>query len=410
MTVYLQKDDHSRSDTVIGITGSKSESNRLIVLRAIFPNITLENISESDDTLILKEALSSQNSVIDIHHAGTAMRFLTAYFSLCQGKSVTLTGSKRMCERPIGILVESLKSLGADIEYLDVEGYPPLKINGKNIQKGEVNIDASVSSQYVSALMLIAPALPQGLNIRLHKAITSAPYIEMTLSLLNEIGVKCNYTGNTIAIEPTKSVTDKCIEIESDWSSASYFYSCVALSDGLTVTLKNFKEKSKQGDAVLPSIYKKLGVKTTFNASEHSITLSKYETEIPKEFKMDLIATPDIAQSIAVTCFGLKVSCTLTGLQTLKIKETDRLNALKTQLQKLGAKVGVTNSTITITPSTKIIEDSIVETYEDHRMAMAFAPLSLLVPLKIADPMVVTKSYPTFWKDLELAGISVQFQ
>lgn len=315
-----------------------------------------------------------------------------------------------MSERPIGILVDALRDLGADIEYLGNKGYPPLKINGRKLTKHKVSIDPSVSSQYVSALLLIAPALPNGVEIRFTEAKISAPYIDMSLSLLREIGVKFSYTENGITVVASNSVRDHCIQMESDWSSTSYFYSCVALSDGLELTLRNFKRPSIQGDSILPFIYEKLGVKTTFNSLEECITISKNRNEIPKEFRMDLINTPDLAQSIAVTCFGLKIPCSLTGLDTLVIKETDRLNALKTQLQKLGAKVSITKSSIEIIPPVRIRMDGIIETFEDHRMAMAFAPLSLLTPIKIADPMVVSKSYPTFWEDLKLAGISVRIQ
>lgn len=410
MTVFLKKDTQFLSDKEVKITGSKSESNRLLILQAIYPNLSLENVSDSDDTLILKKALHTKEAIIDVRHAGTAMRFLTAYFSTCEGRSIAITGSERMRQRPMGVLVKALRDLGADIIYQGVEGFPPLKIHGKKIQKKTVSVDASVSSQYITALMLIAPSLPNGLVIHLEDRTTSASYIKMTLSLLNEIGVNCRYTAHKIEIDPTEKIADCHIEIESDWSSASYFYSCVALRDHGSISLKNFIKDSRQGDSSLVSIFENLGVTTTFDALNQSITLSKNKNEMPEILQIDLVDTPDIAQSIAVTCFGLKIPCILTGLHTLKIKETDRLIALKTQLEQLGAEVTITNSTISVLPTAKIHSNCIIETFEDHRMAMAFAPLALKVPIYISNPGVVTKSFPSFWENLQKVGISAQFQ
>lgn len=410
MTVFLNKGNHFLSDTSIKITGSKSESNRLLILQAIYPNLSLENVSQSDDTLILKNALSRSDAIIDVQHAGTAMRFLTAYFSICEGRSITLTGSDRMKKRPLGILVKALRDLGADINYEGVDGFPPLKINGRKIHQNKVSVDASESSQYISALMLIAPSLPYGLVISLEDRTTSAPYITMTLSLLNEIGVHCRYTANRIEIYPTDSISDCHITIESDWSSASYFYSAVALGEDISISLKNFKKESRQGDSSLVSIFENLGVSTTFDVVNQVIRLSKNKSELPESLQIDLVDTPDLAQSIATTCFGLKVPCILTGLHTLRIKETNRLIGLKTQLEKLGAEVTITNDTISVLPNDNINSNCIIETFEDHRMAMAFAPLALKVPLHISNPTVVSKSFPTFWEDLQQVGISVQFQ
>ncbi|WP_459210711.1 3-phosphoshikimate 1-carboxyvinyltransferase [Aquimarina rhabdastrellae] len=393
-------------DTTIQITGSKSETNRLLILQALYPQITIDNISNSDDSQVLQQALNSEEMLVDIHHAGTAMRFLTAYFATREGREVTLTGSKRMQERPIKILVEALRQLGCDIQYEKNEGYPPLKISGKKITTQEVTLQANVSSQYISALMLIAPSLPQGLIINLEGKVTSIPYINMTLSLLRAIGVEGVFNENTIMIKPKETVEKKTIVVESDWSSASYFYSTVALSKETKITLGSYKKDSYQGDSALVQIYKYLGVETTFGTDR--ITLQKIATdnlELPKE--LDLSNSPDIAQTIAVTCFGLGIGCYLTGLHTLKIKETDRLEALKTELEKLGASVMITENSLTLKPSEKIKSDVAIATYQDHRMAMAFAPLGLKTSLNIVEAEVVSKSYPDFWTDLETVGFKL---
>ncbi|MEZ4858583.1 MAG: 3-phosphoshikimate 1-carboxyvinyltransferase [Flavobacteriaceae bacterium] len=394
----------------IPITGSKSESNRLLILQALYPSIAIENLSESDDTKYLQKALISQESVVDIHHAGTAMRFLTSYFACKENSDVILTGSQRMQERPIGILVEALRELGATIQYVKKEGYPPLKIKGKKITNHQVSIAAHTSSQYISALMLIAPSLPNGLTLQLEGKVTSVPYLKMTLSLLNQLGIEGNFSENTIQIFNKKGFTKQSVTVESDWSSASYFYSIVALSDAAEITLKSYRNPSLQGDALLSEIYKSLGVKTDFFPKENAIKLSKSNQELSKKINFNLENTPDIAQTLAVTCFGLGLGCELTGLHTLKIKETDRLLALKIELEKLGASVSITKDTLHLEPSNTIIKDISIATYNDHRMAMAFAPLALKKSLQIEDCEVVSKSYPSFWEDLQKIGFSIQFQ
>lgn len=396
------------NNLVIKITGSKSETNRLLLLQALFPEIELVNKSNSDDSDVMEKALAVNhhsffNQTIDIHHAGTAMRFLTGYFAIQDGIEVILTGSSRMKQRPIFILVESLKQLGAEITYNEIEGYPPIRIKGKKITKNKVSLSASVSSQYISALLLIAPKLEKGLELNLIGNITSRPYIEMTLDLLNEIGVKTSFENNIITIKPlTKSVQSKTLTIESDWSSASYFYSIIALSKIDTkITLSNFKEYSLQGDSVIAEIYKSFGVETSFK--DDKIILEK-TSHCLGSIRLNLVNSPDIAQTIAVTCFGLGVGCRLEGLHTLKIKETDRLEALRVELGKLGATAFITENTLVIAPSTKINENIKINTYQDHRMAMAFAPLALKVPITIKNAGVVSKSYPTFWEDLRRIG------
>lgn len=350
-------------------------------------------------------ALESNVDRIDIHHAGTAMRFLTAYFAIQEGKTVTLTGSSRMKERPIQILVDALRQLGATISYVEKEGFPPIQITGKKITKNEVSLSADVSSQYISALLLIAPKLASGIKLTLIGDITSVPYIKMTLALLQEVGVETKFLGNTITVFPQPMMNKKTLSIESDWSSASYFYSIIALSaEGTQITLSRYKKNSFQGDSDLVNIYQNFGVETTF--ADHDITLQK--TGSPKAaIELDLNQTPDIAQTIAVSCFALGIKCHLTGLHTLKIKETDRLEALKTELTKLGAVISVTNDSLTLQPSNTINPNIAIATYNDHRMAMAFAPLALFVPIRIENAEVVSKSYPTFWDDLKHIGFKM---
>jgi 3-phosphoshikimate 1-carboxyvinyltransferase len=405
MKAILEHGSFPVKNVKINISGSKSESNRMLILQAQFPNISIENLSESDDTKVLLEGLKTTNGTVDVHHAGTAMRFLTAYFAAKEDTEIILTGSQRMQERPIGILVNALKSLGADIEYLKNEGFPPLKIKGKSLQKSEVKIKANISSQYISALMLVAPMFPNGLRIYLEGKTTSMPYIEMTLSLLKSIGIKGGFSKNEILISSEKNVETKTLVVESDWSSASYFYSLLALSENAEMTLGSYSNKSLQGDSALALIYDSLGVKTVFNTSEGIISLSKKKTELPDSLLLDLSNTPDLAQTIAVTCFGLDISCKLTGLHTLKIKETDRLLALKNELEKMGATIQVDDDSLNLEKATKINSNKSIETYQDHRMAMAFAPLSLKTKLAINDAEVVSKSYPNFWKDLQKVGI-----
>ena len=400
MNLFLDYTDKKIKNLEIKISGSKSESNRLLILQQWFPNLILENLSDSDDTIHLTGALNSKSDIIDIGHAGTAMRFLTAYFSIIDGMEVTLTGSERMQNRPIKILVEALRSLDAKIDYLEKEGYPPLRITGKTITKKRVKIKGNVSSQYISALVLIAPHLKNGLELELLEEVTSRPYLEMTLNLLNQLGITTSWKDKIIKVDPKKNIEDRNIVIESDWSSASYFYSLVALSNiGSAVKLTSYKKQSLQGDSCLFDIYKNFGVETSFK--NNSIKISKTNEVIRGgQYSFDLKNAPDLAQTIIVTAFGLGLGCNLKGLHTLKIKETDRLVALLNELEKLGANVEITNKSIHLKPSNEIEKNRIIKTYNDHRMAMAFAPLALKVPITIEDADVVTKSYRNFWKDL----------
>ena len=408
MEIHLLKSTINKKSALI-ITGSKSESNRLLLLRALYPNVSIDNLSNSDDSVLMQRALGSEDNLIDIHHAGTAMRFLTAYFSIQEGRSVVLTGSTRMKERPIKILVNALSDLGADISYLENDGYPPLQINGKKLNKSEVTLKANVSSQYISALLLIASRLEQGLELTLDGKITSVPYIKMTLNLLEQLGIETKFEGQTIRVKPySNQQVDRTIIVESDWSSASYFYSIVALSPLNTeVVLSTYKEDSLQGDSVLAKVYKAFGVETRFEFNK--IRLKKSEiVGGNSKIELDLSNAPDIAQTIAVTAFGLGLECYLTGLHTLKIKETDRLVALKIELEKLGAKVVITDATLHLKAATSINSEVSIATYNDHRMAMAFAPLGLKTSLKIENADVVSKSYPQFWDDLKALGFQLK--
>ncbi len=400
----------------ISITGSKSETNRLLLLQALFPNITLSNTSNSDDSEVMMKALvpTTQNpepntQIIDIHHAGTAMRFLTAYFAVAEDREVILTGSQRMTERPIKVLVEALQQLGAQISYENQEGYPPIRIKGQKITNNKVTIPANVSSQYISALLLIAPKLQSGIEITLVGEITSVPYIKMTLALLNDLNIQTSFEGNVIKVYPKQEVETKVMTVESDWSSASYFFSIVALSEiGTQITLSSYKQNSLQGDSSLVEIYKTLGVETVFE--NNNIVLQKVAPEATglQSLICNLNSSPDIAQTIVVTCLGLGIGCHLTGLHTLKIKETDRLEALRIELTKLGATISVTNDSLTLVASKDINHNIKIATYNDHRMAMAFAPLALKVPIIIENAEVVSKSYPDFWEDLKKIGFNIE--
>ena len=387
----------------LNITGSKSETNRLLLLQALYPGLTIENRSNSDDSVAMNHALTTDSSLIDIHHAGTAMRFLTAFFATQEGREIVLTGSSRMQERPIGVLVDALRRLGAQIAYEKKEGYPPLRISGKALKGGAVSLPANISSQYISALLLIAPHLEEGLNLSLEGEITSLPYLKMTLALLERVGVHSQFEDKNIKINQQRIIADQTQVVESDWSSASYHFSCVALSSAGRIVLSSYRQDSLQGDAVLIDVYKKLGVDTRFENDQMILEKIK-DFELPKTITLDLVEAPDIAQTIAVSCYGLGVACNLTGLHTLKIKETDRLIALENELSKLGAQIRVTEESLHLSADQDFKADQTIATYSDHRMAMAFAPLAMKISHQIAEANVVTKSYPDFWNDLEAIG------
>ena len=406
MDILLNFLDDKKINEEITISGSKSESNRLLILQKLFSEIAIHNLSDSDDSIHMQHALFTDKQIVDIGHAGTAMRFLTSYFAVQIGRETVLTGSERMQNRPIEILVNALKDLGAEITYEDKEGYPPIRIKGKKLIKNKVQIHGNVSSQYISSLLLIASNLENGLEIELIGKITSIPYIKMTLSLLSQLGIENKFESNFITIHSKQEIQKKVIVVESDWSSASYFYSIVALSKiDSEIKLSAYKKESLQGDSCLVEIYKHFGVETIFD--ENCITLKKVQETNQNTLEINLKNAPDIAQTIAVTCFAEGISCNLLGLHTLKIKETDRLVALDDELTKLGALVSVSQDSLHLELSTEIKENIAIKTYNDHRMAMAFAPLALKVPIQINNAEVVTKSYQKFWDDMRQIGIKI---
>lgn len=401
------------------ITGSKSESNRLLILQALHPELKITNLSNSDDTMHMQQALASQETTIDIGHAGTAMRFLSAYFASKDHVEVILTGSERMQERPIGILVDALRSIGAQIDYVNKEGYPPLKITGGHITGNTLKMDATVSSQYITAVMLIAPSLENGLEIELLGKLTSRPYLEMTAKHLESIGVDLLWKpisfetsdskSELIKIKPLKSCRTKSLTVESDWSSAGYWYSWVALQNvGYELSLQHYFEGSLQGDSKLKDYYEAFGVQTKFENGQ--LLLKKISNKLAQRVVINLVNEPDQAQTIFATCLGLGVHAHLTGLHTLRIKETDRLEAMKTVgLRFRESEITTTQDSITLVavPLKKHKQPVVIDTYNDHRMAMAFAPLSQLTDLVIKDAGVVSKSYPQFWEDIKSVNVDI---
>ena len=390
----------------INISGSKSESNRLLTLRAYTSFFNINNLSDSDDTKTMISSLKSDKEEINIGHAGTAMRFLTSYYSSIVNSSKILTGSSRMKERPILILVEALNNLGADIEYIDKKGYPPIKINGKLIYGNEIALPADVSSQYISSLMMLGVSINQGLKIKLSTKITSLPYIHMTKKIIERIGGIVDIKPDEIIIKQLVSNKIPDQIVESDWSSASYFYSLVALSDSSDITLSSFFNNSIQGDSRIVDIYKQFGVETKF--LNDKIYLKKNNIHLPDSISINLRDNPDLAQTIVVTCLGLGINCKLEGLHTLKLKETDRLLALKREIEKFEVDcVTISNQSITLKNTSKLKSGVSINTYDDHRMAMSFAPLSMINPIIIINPEVVSKSYLNFWNDLESLGFKI---
>ncbi|QKJ29669.1 3-phosphoshikimate 1-carboxyvinyltransferase [Mucilaginibacter mali] len=417
------------SKGTIQLTGSKSECNRALVIEALSKGkVKVQNVSDAADAVLLAGILRGAQEVhssliidhspnedsyepstmnhelktVNIGPAGTAMRFLTAYFTL-QDEEVILTGSERMKQRPIGVLVDALRELGADISYVENEGYPPLKITG-NIQQSaaRIAIKGNISSQYITALLLIAPNLPLGLGLEIIGDLTSRPYVEMTLAMLEQAGIKHNWTDNVISIAK-QDFSETSIWVEPDWSAASYWYAIAALSDEAELFLPGLTSYSLQGDSVITEIMANFGITSQFK--DGGVLLTKEPKPIiRKEF--DLKKCPDLAQTIVVVCAALGHEATFTGLETLKIKETDRIAALQNELAKIGVKLIENNEAYTLDCSGKFIPEKVLfHTYEDHRMAMAFAPLAILIPeVEFEDANVVEKSYPAFWTDLEKVG------
>lgn len=390
----------------INLPASKSISNRALILKALSNSpYPIENLSDSDDTRVMIEAFSSQSHLFDIGAAGTSMRFLTAYFSKLPGERV-LTGSKRMQQRPINILVEAINAIGGHIEYAGKQGFPPLKIKGSALDGGEIYLSGAISSQFISALLMIAPTMKKGLTLNLEGEIISIPYIKLTLRMMEEFGVKAEWEGHTIRIFPSE-YKPVAYKVESDWSGASYWYSIAALSDNARIELKGLNKDSGQGDSKVAELFVDLGIDTEFTAD--GVILTK-NGKVAKKLFHNFVNEPDLAQTFVVACCMMGIPFLFTGLQTLKIKETDRIEALKNEMKKLGYIITDSDNSIlewdgeTTTPE----ESPVIATYEDHRMAMAFAPASIkMKDLRIAEPKVVSKSYPKFWEDLKKAGFSI---
>jgi 3-phosphoshikimate 1-carboxyvinyltransferase len=410
MAITLSHSTKSIKGT-IDLTASKSVSNRVLIIKALCADdFKIENLASAKDTVTLNNLLfNNEEQFFDVGHAGTVMRFLTAYLALKKGEFI-ITGSERMQQRPIKVLIDALRDLGAKISYLKNEGYPPLKITGGFITGNEIEIDGGVSSQYISALMLIAPKIKGGLKIQFKNELISKPYINMTLEIMKDFGVDISWEEESIEIKEGE-YRAKDFVVEADWSSASYWYGIAALANEAEVNLYGLSKNSLQGDAVAQDIYEKFGVETSF--VENGIRLSKSLCHpIASSFDFDFENCPDIAQTVAVTCAALNVQAKFRGLKTLRIKETDRIFALQQELTKLGYNLDVDGDDLIInrySEKTKNLNkwsNVSVDTYEDHRMAMAFAPLALLAPITINDESVVIKSYPDFWKDLEKVSFS----
>jgi len=387
------------------LTSSKSISNRLLLIKALCQsNFEIQNLAKAKDTQTLQSILeNTSDSVWDVGPAGTTMRFLCAYASSQEGIDIELCGTERMHERPIGILVDALRSLGADINYLNEEGYPPLKINGKSLNGGKVVVDGSVSSQFISALLLIAPSLKDGLQLQFEGKVASKPYIDMTLKTLQSFGVSYNWSGDTIVVNSGDYIA-KTSNVEADWSAASYWYEIAALCDYVDFKIVGLSQDSLQSDSACVEIYESFGIESVFE--DNGVRLIR-KSASDKVFNYDFTECPDIAQTVACTMFGLGVTGRLTGLESLRIKETDRIAALKVELEKLGANITVEEDDLLMLES-KSLKSAVIDTYEDHRMAMAYAPLAIKQTLEIDDPEVVVKSYPEYWKDLKMNGFEVE--
>lgn len=409
MSICLQHPSAILSSSIT-LPTSKSISNRVLMLHQILQQqFTISGLSTAADTQILKQILEQNAHTVDVGHAGTTMRFLTAYFAAIEGKNVVLSGSERMHQRPIKILVEALKTLGADIQYLNNEGYPPLQIKGKKLNGGAINLDGSVSSQYISALLLIAPLLKTELIITFTTSPVSKPYILMTISVMCYFGVEVTWLSENQLVVKQGNYVAKDFSVEADWSAASYWYSMVALSKKATIILKGLNKTSLQGDNAVVALYAELGVSTSY--IDGGVELTK--TNIFNAWKMktvDFTLFPDLAQTYAVTCAALNLPVRITGISTLRIKETDRIVALQNELTALGYQVTIEDNDLIIHSQKEMnIKQHPIATYNDHRMAMAFAPLALITQnLTIEDTAVVEKSYPHFWKDLKHVGFVVK--
>ncbi len=408
--------DNKNAVGTITLSGSKSISNRVLIIRALcHESFEISNLSDSDDTKTLQKLLASDAYELDAHHAGTTLRFLTSYLAVRDSENV-LTGSERMQERPIKALTEALIQMGADITYLKNEGYPPLRIGSPMHElKSKIELPADISSQYISSLLLVAPTLPNGLEIHLVGEIVSRPYLEMTLKIMKYFGVEHFWEGQIIKVRTQKYQACN-FYVEADWSAASYYYIIAALSEDVDLTLKGLDKDSLQGDSAISEIALSFGVKTEYGEKE--IRLSKTEENTTDFFEYDFIKCPDIAQSVSTMAAGLGTTVLFSGLQTLRIKETDRIAALQTELAKM--QIYLSRLPEKFSKKSEIeyfIQEGRIEssgnppsfaTYKDHRMAMAFGPLAIIFPIKVEDYMVVSKSYPNYWSDLHSLGFSIE--
>lgn len=408
----LQKND-KKVNVTIDLPSSKSISNRVLILQHFVKNIDIIDVSYSNDTDILVKALNtidnrnSNNQITEINagNAGTAFRFLTALLALKNGKWL-LTGSERMCERPVKPLVDALLQLGANISYLQKNGFPPLIIDGTNLRNNAIEIEANISSQFISALLLIAPFLENGLTLKLKGKVVSEPYIKMTVDILKYFNTNISIENNIISII-NQQLIPKEIIIEKDWSSASYWYEIAALSDSCEVILKGLKKDSLQGDSVVCEIFDNLGVETVFY--DNSVKLIKNKAKI-SNINYDFTNCPDLALTIIVCCAALNIEGHFTGIESLRIKETDRIEALKNELRKISCNCEIIDNEFFIKKSVLTDSIQVIKTYDDHRMAMSFAPLAILLKdIKIENPNVVSKSYPNFWEDMIYAGFTINY-
>jgi len=402
---YLVKKFDQHLLGTVQLTSSKSESNRALLINALSGNqLQLHNLSAARDTQTMERLLKESGEVWDVLDAGTTMRFCTAFLAI-KGSGQTITGTPRMCQRPIGVLVGALRKLGATIEYLGEDGYPPLKISGiKNQQTSLIEIPGNISSQFISALLMIGPSLPDGLTLRLTTEVFSKPYIEMTLDLMRRFGVESLWEGNEIKIAP-QAYSSGAYTIESDWSGASYWYSLAALGMNSELTLLGLRSESLQGDQEIATIMEKMGIKTTYDDKGATLTQT---SEVAGEIEINFKTCPDLAQTVMVTAAAKGVTLKMTGLESLRIKETDRIAAMQNELRKLGASLIEEGSTWTMIPGTLPVTVETIDTYDDHRMAMAFAPYCAINDITIDDPSVVQKSYPDFWKDFRSVGVVIE--
>ncbi|MTI20002.1 3-phosphoshikimate 1-carboxyvinyltransferase [Fulvivirga sp. RKSG066] len=389
---------------MVNLPASKSISNRVLIVNALSgKSAQIHNLSEARDTVTMNRLLKSSGAELDVLDAGTTMRFLTAYLTATNQNKV-LTGTPRMCQRPIKILVEALKTLGANIEYVEKEGFPPIKIKGLNNQQTDkLEVRGDVSSQYISALLMIAPTLPKGLSLTLTGKVGSKPYIEMTLKIMSRFGVDYTWKENSISIKNQAYKAPKEITIEPDWSGASYFYSFLALSKNESLIINDLVDNSLQGDRATADLFESIGVKTHFNEQTAKLEKVKHESSVTYDFT----DCPDLAQTVAVVCAAKGITCHMTGLESLKIKETDRVLALQNELAKIGAQLKEEDNQWTLIPSYDLPAEVSIATYDDHRMAMAFAPLATLMDVRIEEPEVVNKSFPSFWAEMKNQGFGI---